>query len=82
MSPLQAQQITGLQTHQDSVFYTCGGITTIPPFTCPEIVYWTAPRLTEELAAHNRDDAYSPQEGASLLSQGAILLSTEHDVLC
>ena len=67
-----------------------------PTFDCPEFLYWTAPRLTEELTAHDREDACSPQ-GSSLLAprsitaphrehlcspQGASLLFTEDIVLC
>ena len=32
-----------------------------PTFDCPEFLYWTAPRLTEELTAHGREDACTPR---------------------
>ena len=58
-----------------------------PTFDCPELFYWTAPRLTEELTAHGGEDACSPQV-ASPFTTGSIsarhkasLLSTEHNVL-
>ena len=49
-----------------------------PTFDYPEFLYWTAPRLTEELAAHGREDACSPQR-ASLFATGSIsALHKEH----
>ena len=41
-----------------------------PTFDCPEFLCWTAPRLTEELTAHGREDACSPQ-GGCLLATGS-----------
>ena len=49
-----------------------------PTFDCPEFLYWTALRLKEELTAHGREDACSPQ-GASLLATRSISpLHKEH----
>ena len=45
-----------------------------PTFDCPEFLYWTAPRLTEELVAHGREEACS--------RQGASLVATQQCVLC
>ena len=55
-----------------------------PTFDCPDFLYWTAPRLAEELTAHGREDACSPPRHREHLwsPQGASLLFTERIVLC